>query len=75
MNHNVMLSAMGLVSLMLAVVLPLFFYYHLQLAVKNRTTNEEIKILRLNFGLKNQMAFFKALMKKTNLLVSEYLDS
>lgn len=70
--QNKLLTCLGSSCFCLGLTLPVFFGYHVRLVLKNRTTNEEMKVKKLKFGLNNQQILFRAIIGKTKQLVEAY---
>jgi len=71
-KDNWLIMGLGTTNFTLGLTLPFFFGYHISLLLKNRTTNEEIKLKKLKFGLNNQTIFYRALIGKTKKLVAAF---
>lgn len=67
-RKNWLLTGLGSTCFTLGLTLPFFCMYHISLVLKNRTTNEEMKVKKLKFGLNNQHIFFRAIIGKTKKL-------
>ena len=52
-QENNLLGSLGMLNVIFSGFLPLFFLYHIRGILINRTTNEDVKISRLNFGFNN----------------------
>jgi len=52
-KRNKVLGGLGGSAIGLTFMLPILVGYHLRILTKNRTTNEEMKTKKLEYGLKN----------------------
>ncbi len=59
------LSVFAMMCMTTSISLIILLMYHTRLLIINRTTNEEMKALKLKFGLNNQLVFYLALRAKT----------
>ena len=66
-----MLTVFAIMCLSLSLSLTIFFGYHMKLLIMNRTTNEEMKVVKVKFGLNNQLVFYMALRAKTVTFIKQ----